>query len=115
MSLAMRDRVQGLAESWSRRGFDLSLGIGLAQGYATLGRIGFEGRFDYAAIGSVTNLAARLCSNAEPWQVLAQHRVVAEAGDAVVSEELGSRDLRGFSRPIRTCQVRGLDAARVTS
>ena len=115
MSLAMRDRVQGLAESWSRRGFDLSLGIGLAQGYATLGRIGFEGRFDYAAIGSVTNLAARLCSNAEPWQVLAQHRVVAEAGDAVVSEELGSRDLRGFSRPIRTCQVRGLDSARVTS
>src|SRR4029079_18886187 len=93
----------------------LSLGIGLAQGYATLGRIGFEGRFDYAAIGSVTNLAARLCCSAEPWQVLAQHRVVAEAGDAVVSEELGSRDLRGFSRPIRTCQVRGLDLARVTS
>ena len=115
MSLAMRDRVQGLAEAWSRRGFDLSLGIGLAQGYATLGRIGFEGRFDYAAIGSVTNLAARLCASAEPWQVLAQHRVVAEAGDAVVSEELGSRDLRGFSRPIRTCQVRGLDLARVTS
>jgi adenylate cyclase len=115
MALAMRDRVQGLAESWSRRGFDLSLGIGLAQGYATLGRIGFEGRFDYAAIGSVTNLAALLCSSAEPWQVLAQHRVVAEAGEAVVSEELGSRDLRGFSRPIRICNVRGLDSARVTS
>src|SRR4051812_43157796 len=82
MALAMRDRVQGLAESWTRRGFDLSLGVGLAQGYATLGRIGFEGRFDYAAIGSVTNLAARLCSDAEPWQVLAQHRVVAEAGEA---------------------------------
>jgi len=115
MALAMRDRVQGLAESWSRRGFDLSLGIGLAQGYATLGRIGFEGRFDYAAIGSVTNLAARLCSDAEPWEVLAQQRVVAEAGDAVVSVELGSRDLRGFSRPIRTCRVRGLDSARVPS
>jgi adenylate cyclase len=115
MALAMRDRVQGLAESWTRRGFDLSLGIGLAQGYATLGRIGFEGRFDYAAIGSVTNLAARLCSDAEPWEVLAQQRVVAEAGDAVVSVELGSRDLRGFSRPIRTCRVRGLDSARVPS
>ena len=115
MALAMRDRVQGLAESWSRRGFDLSLGIGLAQGYATLGRIGFEGRFDYAAIGSVTNLAARLCSAAEPWEVLAQQRVVAEAGDAVVSVELGGRDLRGFSRPIRTCRVRGLDSARVPS
>ena len=115
MALAMRDRVQGLAESWTRRGFDLSLGIGLAQGYATLGRIGFEGRFDYAAIGSVTNLAARLCSAAEPWEVLAQQRVVAEAGDAVVSVELGGRDLRGFSRPIRTCRVRGLDSARVPS
>jgi class 3 adenylate cyclase/CheY-like chemotaxis protein len=115
MALAMRDRVQGLAESWTRRGFDLSLGIGLAQGYATLGRIGFEGRFDYAAIGSVTNLAARLCSDAEPWEILAQQRVVAEAGDAVVSVELGSRDLRGFSRPIRTCRVRGLDSARVPS
>ena len=115
MALAMQDRVQGLAESWTRRGFDLSLGIGLAQGYATLGRIGFEGRFDYAAIGSVTNLAARLCSDAEPWEVLAQQRVVAEAGDAVVSVELGSRDLRGFSRPIRTCRVRGLDSARVSS
>ena len=115
MALAMRDRVQGLAESWTRRGFDLSLGIGLAQGYATLGRIGFEGRFDYAAIGSVTNLAARLCSDAEPWEVLAQQRVVAEAGDAVVSVELGGRDLRGFSRPIRTCRVRGLDSARVPS
>ena len=115
MALAMRDRVQGLAESWTRRGFDLGLGIGLAQGYATLGRIGFEGRFDYAAIGSVTNLAARLCSAAEPWEVLAQQRVVAEAGDAVVSVELGGRDLRGFSRPIRTCRVRGLDSARVPS
>jgi adenylate cyclase len=115
MALAMRDRVQGLAESWTRRGFDLSLGVGLAQGYATLGRIGFEGRFDYAAIGSVTNLAARLCSAAEPWEVLAQQRVVTEAGDAVVSVELGSRDLRGFSRPIRTCRVRGLDSARVPS
>jgi adenylate cyclase len=115
MSVAMRTRVRGLAESWARAGHDLSLGIGIAQGYATLGRIGFDGRYDYAAIGSVTNLAARLCSDAEPWEVLAQQRVVAEAGDAVVSVELGSRDLRGFSRPIRTCRVRGLDSARVGS
>jgi adenylate cyclase len=75
MSVAMRERVRVLAEGWHRRGYDLALGIGVAQGFATLGRIGFEGRFDYAAIGSVTNLAARLCGAAGPWQVLASARV----------------------------------------
>ena len=62
MALEIRDAVSELADGWRRKGHDLALGIGIAQGYATLGRIGFEGRFDYAAIGSVTNLAARLCS-----------------------------------------------------
>ena len=66
MAVAMRDRVAELAAGWSRRGNDLGFGIGIAQGFATLGRIGFEGRFDYAAIGSVTNLAARLCAEAGP-------------------------------------------------
>ena len=74
MSVAMRDRVRVLAEGWRRRGHDLALGVGIAQGFATLGRIGFEGRFDYTAIGSVTNLAARLCDAAAPWQVLASLR-----------------------------------------
>jgi len=68
MAVAMRDRVRALSERWSLRGHDLGFGIGIAQGYATLGRIGFEGRFDYAAIGSVTNMSARLCGEAGPWQ-----------------------------------------------
>ena len=66
MAIAMRDRVRVLAHGWHRRGHDLGFGIGIAQGFATLGRIGYEGRFDYAAIGSVTNLAARLCESAGP-------------------------------------------------
>ena len=80
MAVAMRTRVRGLAESWARQGHDLAMGIGIAQGYATLGRIGFEGRHDYAAIGSVTNLAARLCADAEPWQILVTERVFSAAG-----------------------------------
>ena len=108
MALAMRDRVQGLAESWSRRGFDLSLGIGLAQGYATLGRIGFEGRFDYAAIGSVTNLAARLCSDAGPWQVLVTDRVLAGTEHMAVAEMVGDVQPKGFSRSVRVHNISAL-------
>ena len=115
MATAMRTRVRTLAEGWSRQGHDLALGIGVAQGYATLGRIGFDGRYDYAAIGSVTNLAARLCGEAEPWQILVTERVLSAAGSMVVAEESGARELRGFSRPVRTFSVRGLDNARVTS
>ncbi len=77
MSLEIRDAVSELAARWRRSGHDLGSGDGIAQGYATLGRIGFEGRFDYAAIGSVTNLAARLCSDARAWQVLVTDRVLA--------------------------------------
>jgi adenylate cyclase len=112
MSVAMRTRVRGLAETWARQGHDLALGIGIAQGYATLGTIGFEGRSDYAAIGSVTNLAARLCADAEPWQVLVTERVYAGAGPTVVGQDAGQRELRGFSRSVRTYSVRGLDSAR---
>ena len=115
MSVAMRTRVRGLAEGWSRQGHDLSLGIGIAQGYATLGRIGFDGRFDYAAIGSVTNLAARLCSDAEPWQILASERVFAAAGASVVGEDAGNRQLRGFSRSVHSFNIRGTDEARAPS
>jgi class 3 adenylate cyclase len=106
MSVAMRTRVRGLAETWSRRGHDLALGIGVAQGYATLGRIGFEGRFDYAAIGSVTNLAARLCSAAEPWQVLVSQRVMAATEHAVAGDLVGDLRPKGFSKPVRVFDVR---------
>jgi adenylate cyclase len=105
MSVAMRDGVRVLAEGWHRRGFDLTMGIGLAQGFATLGRIGFEGRFDYSAIGSVTNLAARLCGAAGPWQVLASQRVFHAAEPAVRGTEVGEVELKGFSRPVRVFDV----------
>jgi class 3 adenylate cyclase len=112
MSVAMRTRVRGLAESWARRGHDLGLGIGIAQGYATLGKIGFDGRLDYAAIGSVTNLAARLCADALAWQILVTERVYAAAGDVAVGEDSGYRELRGFSRTVRTFNIKGIDNAR---
>src|SRR5581483_3912379 len=70
MAVAMRERVDELARDWHRRGHQLDFGVGIAQGYATLGRVGFEGRFDYAAIGTVTNLASRLCGEAQPDQIL---------------------------------------------
>lgn len=115
MALAMRQRVQELADSWQRRGHELAFGVGIAQGHATLGRIGYAGRFDYAAIGSVTNLAARLCAEAAPWQILVTQRVNAAAEHLVVSRLVGELSLRGFSRPIRAFDVSGLDSAKITS
>ena len=115
MALAMRTRIRGLAEVWARQGHDLAMGIGIAQGYATLGKIGFEGRFDYAAIGSVTNLASRLCDVADPWQILVTERVFSSAGSLVVGEDAGARDLRGFSRSIRAYNIKGVDNSRVPS
>ena len=97
-AIEIRDAVQELAARWRRHGHDLALGIGIAQGFATLGRIGFEGRFDYAAIGSVTNLAARLCSDAGPWQVLVTDRVLAAVETASRSEFVGDVQPKGFSR-----------------
>jgi adenylate cyclase len=115
MAVAMRSRVQDLADGWKRRGYELAFAAGIAQGYATLGRIGFEGRFDYAAIGSVTNLASRLCSEAAPWQILVTQRVHAGAEEIVVSDEVGELTLAGFTRPVRGYDIKGLNAARVTS
>ena len=115
MAVAMRGRVAQLAEEWSRRGFDLQLGIGIAQGHATLGRIGFEGRSDYAAIGSVTNLAARLCEQAAPGQILISQRVYA-ATEQLVDGAAGrgavaARVLRADARLRRRGARRGADAA----
>ncbi|HEX7211953.1 MAG TPA: adenylate/guanylate cyclase domain-containing protein, partial [Propionibacteriaceae bacterium] len=87
------------------RGYDLTLGQGIAQGFATLGRIGFEGRFDYAAIGSVTNLAARLCSDAGPWQVLVTDRILAAIEHTAVAEEVGDVQPKGFSRTVRVHNI----------
>jgi adenylate cyclase len=105
MAVQMRERVRALARDWAEDGHQLSLGIGIAQGYATLGRIGFEGRYDYAAIGSVTNLAARLCAEARPWQVLVTRRVLAAAGNGPEVDSCGELRLRGFSRPFPVYDV----------
>jgi adenylate cyclase len=105
MALAMRDRVATLVDSWSRLGHDLGFGVGIAQGFATLGRIGYEGRFDYAAIGTVTNLAARLCGEADGGQVLVSQRVFSAVDDVAVGEAVGALTLKGFSRPIRVFEV----------
>ncbi len=115
MAVAMRNRIQGLAQGWARHGYDLALGVGVAQGYATLGRIGYEGRSDYTAIGNCTNLAARLCAEARPWQILLSPRVHAAVEEFVTSEPVGELTLRGFSRPVATFNVVGLDAARISS
>jgi adenylate cyclase len=112
MALAMRGRVAELAEGWSRRGYDLDFGVGIAQGHATLGRIGFVGRSDYTAIGSVTNLAARLCAEAEGRQILISQRVYAAIEEIAVADPVGELALRGFSRPARAYNVLGLDEAR---
>ena len=112
MAVAIRARVGQLTEGWQRQGHALDLGIGVAQGHATLGRIGFEGRVDYAAIGSVTNLAARLCAEAAAGQILISQRVHAATEDMVTADWVGELALRGFSRPTSTYNVVGLDEAR---
>jgi adenylate cyclase len=112
MALELRDAVKELSAQWLRRGHDLPVGIGIAQGFATLGRIGFEGRFDYAAIGSVTNLAARLCSDAGPWQVLVTDRVLAGAEHVAVAEMIGDVQPKGFSRSVRVHNITALKKDR---
>jgi len=115
MGLGLRDAVAELAARWRRAGHDLALGVGIAQGYATLGRIGFEGRFDYAAIGSVTNLAARLCADARGWQVLVTDRVLAAVEDLVDSELIGEVQPKGFSRITRVHDVTALQPREVST
>jgi adenylate cyclase len=105
MAVAMRDRVTQLAETWQHMGHELQFGAGVAQGHATLGRVGFEGRYDYAAIGTVTNLAARLCDTAAAGQILVSQRVQHAAEGIAVTDPLGELALRGFSRPARVFNV----------
>jgi class 3 adenylate cyclase len=108
MACAMRDRAAELARGWRRQGHDLGLGIGIAVGYATLGRIGFEGRSDYTAIGTVTNLAARLCAEAADGQVVVHGRVHSMVEELVEAESLGELVLKGLHRPVAAFNVLGL-------
>jgi class 3 adenylate cyclase len=105
MAVAMRERVGALLGKWRKRGYDLALGVGIAAGYATIGAIGFEGRWDYGAIGTVTNLAARLCGEAKAGQILVSARVAAEVEDFVEAEEVGPLVLKGLTKPIPAFSV----------
>ena len=105
MAVAMRQRVAELTRSWEKRGHRLAFGVGIAQGYATLGKIGFERRFDYGAIGTVTNLASRLCDEAQPGQILASQRVYAAVEEMVEAERLGDIPLKGFLKPVPTFNI----------
>lgn len=100
MALSVQSAFPALAEPWRKRGFELDVGCGVAQGYATLGVIGFEGRRDYAAIGTVTNLASRLCAEAEGGQVLADRKVMASVDGAVEASTVGPLELKGFHAPV---------------
>ncbi len=110
MALAMRERVAELIGKWRKLGYELDLSIGIAQGYATIGAIGFEGRWDYGAIGSVTNLAARLCGEAKPGEILISKRVMAKTEGLLQVESAGELPLKGFHRPIPAYNVLRLKA-----
>lgn len=108
MSLEMRDAAAELSERWARRGHELAVGVGISTGYATLGLIGFEGRQDYAAIGTVTNTAARICAAAEGGQVLCSEKLLSAVEQVVDARPVGVLELKGLRRPVRTFELRGL-------
>ncbi len=111
LAVAMRDAVTELAETWRRHDYQLGFGIGIAQGYATLGQIGFEGRFDYSAIGTVINTAARLCDAAKDGQILVTSRIAAAVAKVADVSEIGPLRLKGLSRALAVCNVEALKAA----
>src|SRR5206468_3851002 len=110
MGLAIRELMADLTPGWQRRGYELGFGVGIALGYATLGQIGFEGRFDYAALGSVTILASRRCDAAGNGEVLLSRRAYAEVEDLVEAEPVPDLTLKGFANP-----VSAVNAVRVKS
>ena len=110
MALAMHSKVEELRAEWLKRGYELDLGIGMAAGYATLGNIGFEGRMDYGAIGNVTNLAARLCSEAKARQILTNQRTLSKIENLVDYEPLEELQLKGVSRPVAAFNIVKLKA-----
>ena len=112
LALAMQERVGALTLRWNRRGYDLGMGVGIAMGYATIGAIGFEGRWDYAAIGRVPNLAARLCAEAQSGQILIDQPSLDGLEDWVIVEPVGDLGLKGFHRPVPVVKIIGFKAAR---
>ncbi len=107
MALAMQQQFVPLRAAWKERGYDLDLSIGIAQGYATLGAIGFEGRWDYACIGSVTNLAARLCDEAKGGQIITNKKALAQIEGMIQTEAQGELMLKGIAKPVQALNVTG--------
>jgi adenylate cyclase len=108
MAVVMRDSVAVLSRGWKKRGYTLGFGVGIAGGYATIGTIGFEGRLDYGAIGTVTNLAARLCGEAKDDQILISPRVFSKLEPHIEAEAVGDLSLKGFHRPVFAHNVLGV-------
>ena len=105
LGCALREEMAQLTPRWQKRGYDLDFGAGIALGYATCGEVGFEGRFDYAAIGAVTNLASRLADEAAAGQILISQRLYAEVEDEVEVELVGDFTLKGFQRAVTALNV----------
>jgi len=108
MALAMQQHFAPLRAAWTDRGFALDLGIGIAQGFATLGAVGFEGRWEYACIGSVANLASRLCNEAKGGQILINQTTLSRIKDVVEAEPLGEVTLKGLAQPVQTFKITAL-------
>jgi class 3 adenylate cyclase len=108
LAIAIRDAAKELAGAWSAREIDLGLSVGVALGYATVGAIGFEGRIDYGAIGTVTNQASRLCQEAQAGEILISQRVRTEMDGLIDADDLGDMMFHGFSRPMRVYRCNGL-------
>ena len=108
MAIAMRQAINSLGEEWKKRSIQLGAGIGIATGYATIGAVGFKDRLDYAAIGPVTNLAARLCSEAQHGQILVSDRVLPLVKELIKAEPIGELALKGIERPVAVSQVVGM-------
>jgi class 3 adenylate cyclase/HAMP domain-containing protein len=105
MAVEMRDTIGALTERWRNRGHSLGFGVGIALGYATLGQIGFEHRLEYAAIGSVTNLASRLCDEAKAGQIVVSRRVFGMVEDSVDAAPLDDLHLKGFNHPVLAMEI----------
>jgi class 3 adenylate cyclase len=109
MAVAMRQRMEELGLAWAKLGYGLDFGMGIAEGFATLGKIGFEGQFNYGAVGTVTNLAARLCAEALGGQILISQRVYASVEHLVEAEPVpGELLLKGFVKPVQAYNVQRL-------
>jgi adenylate cyclase len=115
MAVAMREAMTESTARWRKRGHDLNFSVGIGLGYATLGRIGFDGRYDYGAVGTVMNLAARLCDEAEPGEILVSQRVLSEVEQAVTAEPAGELLLKGFMKPVPAFRIIAIDQPPVSA